>query len=244
MAFPLKELLNFPTPSGNISYTLTRSRRRTLQITIKESLEVSVAAPLSCPQERIASFLQEKSSWLLRKLNEKRPNYEALRSRKYAHGQQFLFLGKKYPINVLPQECPQPLTFDNSHFSIAILNPDQETTIKEELFSWYRQQANEILGTRLFHFSRITGLNPEKVVIKTQKTLWGSCSSHTKSIQLNWRLVLAPLEVIDYVIVHELTHLAVPNHSQRFWQKVKGVLPDFRLRQQWLKTHHYDLILP
>lgn len=248
MSRPEKSLCSLVIPSrGVIPYRLVRSKRRTLQITIKESLEVNVAAPVCLSQQKIEDFINEKSAWIFKKLSEKRSFCETWRKRGYAHGEEFLFLGKKYPIHVLEQNVVKPwLIFDNARWLIAIPSSfsDQGPQIKEQLIRWYRHQAEEVLGTRLFHLARTTGLKPQKVVIKTQKTLWGSCSSRTRSIQLNWKLILAPFEVIDYVIVHELTHLAIPNHSQRFWQKVKSILPDFKERQQWLKRHQHDLALP
>ena len=245
-----RNLHSLPVPSGTVHYSLARSsKRRTLQITIKDSLEISVAAPRFLSQGQIESFIRQKSAWILRKLTERRSSRETRQNRNYTDGEQFLFLGKKYPIRILEQEVAKPsLVFDNQQWSLKVPSEsscsDRELKIKEQLTAWYRSQAKEILGTRLFHFVRLTGLEPRKIVIKTQKTLWGSCSSYTKSIQLNWKLVLAPLDVIDYVIVHELSHLAVPNHSQRFWQRVKSILPDYKQRQEWLKINRSDLALP
>jgi predicted metal-dependent hydrolase len=88
------------------------------------------------------------------------------------------------------------------------------------------------------------GTEPLKIAVKTQKRIWGSCHPRTKTINLNWMLVLAPLEVIDYVVVHELSHLDVPNHSRRFWKRVSGVMPDYRRQVQWLKEHAAEMVMP
>lgn len=88
------------------------------------------------------------------------------------------------------------------------------------------------------------GLAPQRITVKTQKRLWGSCNHHGRSINLNWMLVMTPLMVIDYVVVHELCHLLVPNHSRRFWKHVAQYFPDYQASEKWLKTHAPEMQLP
>ena len=111
------------------------------------------------------------------------------------------------------------------------------------MIQWYRRQAEEILGSRLFHYARLIGVEPKKIAVRTQKRLWGNCDYRTRTIHLNWQIVLAPLEVMDYVVVHELCHLIVPNHSKRFWQRVEKTMPDFKKHKQWLKDHAVDMVV-
>jgi predicted metal-dependent hydrolase len=121
---------------------------------------------------------------------------------------------------------------------------NRQAVIKRAMLAWYKQQAKEILGARLFSFSRRMRLEPRHVQIRTQKHIWGSCHHKRRSIHLNWQLVLTPFFVIDYVIVHELCHLIVPDHSRRFWQKVEEILPSYKADQKWLKDNALDLRLP
>ena len=116
--------------------------------------------------------------------------------------------------------------------------------VKDALIKWYRREAMEVLGARVFHFVRIMGLEPMTLAVKTQRRIWGCCSYHDKRIFLNWLLVLAPMHAIDYVIVHELAHLTHPDHSRRFWEKVGRYLPDYQQRQDWLKSHMLEMKLP
>ena len=137
--------------------------------------------------------------------------------------------------------------FNGEHFSFAIpenlsLRARQEQ-IREKLIRWYRHQAQEILGSRIFHCARVVGVEPKKVAVRTQKRIWGSCHHGKGSINLNWLIVLSPIEVIDYVIIHELCHLIVPNHSKKFWQKVESFLKDYRHHERWLKDHSVEMIL-
>ena len=157
-------------------------------------------------------------------------------------------MGKKYQLDVLQNGSRSSrIVFDGNKWTVSLpngLNPQEcQARIKKELEKWYRLQAKEILGGRLFHYSRLMNAEPKRIVIKSQKRLWGSCNYRTQAIHLNWKIILSPLEVIDYVVVHELCHLFVPNHSKRFWTKVAKFIPDFKEQQKWLRTNFLDMSL-
>jgi len=108
--------------------------------------------------------------------------------------------------------------------------------IKEMLTKWYKDSFGDIVRERIEKYSPELNVAPAKIFIKNQKTRWGSCSTKG-NINLNWLLVMTPLEIIDYVIVHELSHLKVMNHSQEFWTLVESILPDYKERRKWLKEN-------
>ncbi len=257
------------TEYGAIAYRLNRSARRSLTIHVKESpadhpsdapcgsasaisaqeVWVEVAAPLRMPQERIRSFILLKSRWIIAKVRELREHRALFPRKHYRNGEEFLFLGRKYPLTVLPDDIRRPrVSFDEAGWLVSLPVDSTEgqmrRDIRKKLFDWYRAQARELLGGRIFHFARLLGLEPLKVSVRTQKRMWGCCHYHKRAIHLNWQLVQAPLSVIDYVIVHEFCHLKVPNHSRRFWREVGKVLPDFEDRRRWLKDNQLALSLP
>jgi len=107
----------------------------------------------------------------------------------------------------------------------------------EKLFTaWYKQQARWVLAERVEWFASRFKFTFTQVRISSARTRWGSCSNRG-SLSFTWRLVMAPLEVVDYVVVHELAHLRIKNHSPAFWKKVESILPDYKARQKWLKTN-------
>lgn len=106
----------------------------------------------------------------------------------------------------------------------------------------YRKAAKEYIPERVAYFHQFTGGTYEKVVIRDQKTRWGSCSSN-KTLSFNYRLMLAPPQILDYVVVHELCHLKHMNHSQEFWAAVEAVLPDYKIRRKWLKDYGSELTM-
>jgi predicted metal-dependent hydrolase len=108
------------------------------------------------------------------------------------------------------------------------------------LEQWYRTEAAKLINERADKLSSQMGISYKRVAIRGQKTRWGSCS-HRKNLSFNWKLIMAPEPVIDYVIIHELTHLKEMNHSKRFWELVAEYCPAWRDYKKWLKRHEADL---
>ena len=132
-----------------------------------------------------------------------------------------------------------------SHYQ-SIPKP-KELSIREQnqlaaLEKRYRKAAKEYIPSRVAYFHQFTGGTYEKIVIRDQKTRWGSCSSN-KTLSFNYRLMLAPPQILDYVVVHELCHLKHMNHSSAFWKAVESVLPDYKEKRKWLKEHGNELTL-
>lgn len=238
------------TRRGVISCSLAQSkRRRTIAISVADSMEVSVAAPSYVTEKEIRSFIFEKADWVIEKLEEAKRAHRFLQRKQYEDGHEFLFLGKKYTLKVLEKDISRPqIDFDVTGWRIQVPRgntlKERRALIKKKLIQWYRLQASEIFGGRVFHFSRILGMEPLKISIRTQKRIWGSCGYHDKNISLNWQLVMSLMEVVDYVIVHELCHLKIPSHSRRYWKKVEKILPNYKSCQRWLKVNRLDMILP
>lgn len=247
----IKKALSVKTKEGDIPLVLTRSSgRRTLTITVDEKAAVGIAAPFHMKDAEIHAFVHEKAPWICKKLSEAQNNKDILSQREFDHGHQFLFLGKKYKVNVYHQDIKRSrITFDAlGGWSVAVPEnlscEDRRVLVKEKMLQWYRHQAKEILGGRIFHYSRLMGVEPKKIAVRTQKRLWGCCDYNTQTVHLNWQIILSPQKVVDYVVAHELCHLMVPNHSKRFWKKVEKVMPDFKQYRQWLKKNHLAMMLP
>ncbi len=248
------------TPEGRISYLLRYSpNRRTMMIQIDNRAQVQVVVPLSARPTDIHRFLFQKAHWIITKIKELSAgapvgnfHLENSQRKTFADGQEFLFLGKKFPLSV--QECPQSsktavsLFFDGLRFAAvvppALSRNEREAQIKERFLVWYQLQAKEILGSRVFHYTRVMEVGPKEIAIRSHKRIWGSCNYRKQTIHLNWQIVMSPMDVLDYVVVHELCHLRVPNHSKAFWQSVEKFLPDYKQHRMWLKVNQQHMILP
>lgn len=234
------------TSAGNISYVLKRSsRRRTMEIAISSLAQTRVTAPRLASLETIEKFIHSRAGWILKNIAQRQTALGQFAHKEYKTGHNFLFMGNFYPLIVDKlANCSTKVNFSGDRWDIRANPATSQSLIKNKLILWYRRQAGEIFGGRVFHYSRVMGLTPQKITVKTQKRLWGSCNHQGKTINLNWVLVMAPLSVIDYVVVHELCHLAVPNHSARFWKEVAQFMPDYKVQEQWLKTHALHMHLP
>ena len=245
-----KELYHYTSSTGQIPYFLARSpRRKTITISIDPQAQVNVAAPYYLVHKEIERFIREKENWVIKNIHQINQRNEFIKKKRFEHGEEFLFLGEKYKLEVQETHLRKSqIVFDGSRWIMALPAgqslKEYQYEIKERLIQWYRDQAKEILGGRIFHFSRILGIEPQKIVVKTQKRIWGSCDYRKKAIHLNWKIILSPLKVVDYVVVHELCHLLVPNHSKRFWQKVERVMPDYSRQRQWLRANAQEMVLP
>ncbi|HLF18133.1 MAG TPA: SprT family zinc-dependent metalloprotease [Candidatus Omnitrophota bacterium] len=238
------------TQRGLLPFLLSRSdQRRSFSITIDEQASVSVAAPYFASQQEIFGFIRQKQRWIFLKIEEAKRNQELINNRCFHSGQEFLFLGRGFRINVKEDNIKRPQV-DFNGYAWEVKVPDglqdeqREEAVKSKMVQWYRQQAQEILPQRIFYYSRLMNVEPKNINVRSFKRLWGNCDYRKQSVQFNWQIILSPVNVIDYVVVHELCHLVHPNHSKRFWKKVEKYMPDFREHRQWLRRHATHITLP
>lgn len=237
------------TDNGPLDYLWKRSaRRRTLAIAVDARAAVSVFSPWHVPEPQVRAFLEEKLEWVLKKLQARQSRLAFLSGRRFEDGREFLFLGQRYVLRVREGDGKRGrVNFDGQGWSAVlpagVAAEGRARELRRKMVQWYRAQAEEILGARVFHYARVLGKEPKRIAVRTQKRVWGNCDFRAQTIRLNWQIILAPIEVIDYVVVHELCHLFFPNHSKRFWKKVEEVLPDFKQRKAWLKDNAQEMVV-
>jgi predicted metal-dependent hydrolase len=220
-----------------VDYRLARSEKAS-QVRIDAGLEgIRVVVPAGRDVDP-ETVLAEKASWVLRQ-RDKYDRYRAqMPERQFEEGEAFPVLGKERNIvvgNAL-----------SSHVSGEAIYLDQEavdkTSIKEELEHVYREEARRHFTDRVEHFAEVLGVSYGQIQIRNQKTRWGSYSTKTGTLSLNFRLLMAPPDVVDYVIVHELAHAEHPNHGPRFWRLVEQHVPDYEEKNEWLKENGTRLV--
>jgi len=209
---------------------IIRSRRRTIALEITPAATLIVRAPLRAPVGYIEEIIRQKSSWIVRKFNEmkRRP---LLSGHEYAEGEIFHFLGREYPLHIIPDGNLTIERSDKLYVSSALL-PDLKNHIKR----WYREEAHKEIPARCMWFSLKTGDIPTTIRITDARKRWGSCT-HKGGLNFSWRLIQAPPHIVDYVVVHELVHIGQPDHSRKFWNKVQKILPDYEYRRKWLREN-------
>jgi Predicted metal-dependent hydrolase len=232
---------------AKIQFTLVRSHRKTIGITITKDGDIKVAAPIRTTEKQVIEIVHKKASWIIKKLEEiSKSQLKPINDKKYSNGTLILFLGKEYILSICRERgLHKPEVKLNTDYLNIILPEDSitdEILIKVVLRKWYISQFEVIIRERIARYSAIVGVSPSKVTIREQKTRWGSCSTKG-NINLNWRIVMAPLDVLDYVIVHELCHMRRMDHSTKFWGIVESILPGFAESRKWLKTNGSKLVL-
>jgi len=215
---------------------IIRSRRKTLALYIQPDGQVLVRAPFRLPQSTIEAFVQDKAAWIRAKQDEIRRRSErcgrpAGMPHRFEQGERFLYLGESYPLVIVERQS-QPVLFERTFKLKRAAQHQAQGTFE----NWYKAQAQVFFIRRLNELATQTDLHYAHLRLSNARTRWGSCSP-TGTISLNWRLVMASVPVIDYVIIHELAHLKEKNHSARYWTLVEQLLPSYRPLRQWLKAN-------
>jgi len=229
-----------------IPYTVRHSQRAQtakLRITAEKGLEVVL--PFRLPADAIEEFLQSNEKWILKHID--RPEYTPPPPRRFVTGETLLFLGNEFRLEVATvTDEEEAVEWEPGHVLVTVsdLLPPAErpTRVRRLLESWYRHQALDCFVERTRDISKQLGLQVHWVRVRDQKTRWGSCSSRG-NINYNWRLIMAPPQVIDYVVVHELCHLKIPNHSAAFWRMVGASVPWYPDCVRWLRENGHTLYL-
>jgi predicted metal-dependent hydrolase len=185
-----------------------RRRVKYAWVYVNYKLEVKIVIPLRYREQDVAEFLRAKSPWIEKKLT----HFERLRSEE------------------------QPLEPGTIMYFGDAIRPQFDLSTKEALEKWYRAEAKKHFTRRVAELAALYGFTYNKITIRAARTRWGSCSAK-KNLSFNWRLMKAPEFVIDYLILHELAHTVVLNHSRKFWQLVATVCPHYEEAKAWLKKN-------
>jgi predicted metal-dependent hydrolase len=219
----------------NWTYELIRSRRRrrTLSLRLTPEGQVVIRAPWRLPREAVDAFFAARKKWIEQKLKARteRPSEAPA---PLGDGSTVLYLGNPYPLQTACEDRGRcTVRFNGTAFELS--RPGARRP-EDLLATWFREEARRLLPSRVEALGQAFHLQPQGVRITGARTRWGSCSAVNR-VSLSWRLLMAPLRIIDYVILHELAHLREKNHSKRFWTFLETLHPDWRESRLWLKRH-------
>ncbi len=209
---------------------LVRSKRKTIALIIERDGTLTIRASMQVSQAQINIFVQEKADWIVR-TREKLKLVVETPAKQYENGEIFLFLGSPFLLRLVKPQRPS-LQFDNGF----TMSQTAQRRGASAFTRWYKEQAYVVISERVTQFAKRYGFTPKAVKITSAKTRWGSCSSNG-NLSFSWRLVMAPLDVVDYVIVHELAHLRVKDHSSKFWKAVESIDPEYKRKRKWLREN-------
>jgi predicted metal-dependent hydrolase len=212
-----------------------RSKRKTISLQVSNDAALIVRAPFEVSDEIINRVILRHSNWIEKKKKEIQLRDIKFSKKEFVNGEGFLFLGNYYRLRLVENQ-EIPLNFENEFF----LSKEYLSNAKEIFIDWYRKRAYEKISERVKWYAQKRGFKYNKINITNAQKRWGSCSCRN-NLNFSWRLIMAPLPVVDYVIVHELVHLDEKNHSRVFWNKVKMLMTDYEKHRIWLKRNGHLL---
>jgi len=234
---------------GNLSipYNLAENKKIKHIKLVMDIDGLRVVTPPETTLDVVDKVLQDKSNWIFKHYMDFQSMKVEEYSREWESGERVLYKGRKYNLRIFThKEMSTTVNFNGKRFEVFV-NEDagesERKTLLESAFKeWFKDATSKSIKDRLDYFCKITKLNYNTFKIKEQKTRWGSCSK-SGNLNFNWKLIMSPQWVIDYVIIHEVCHLRYLNHSKEYWNMVSLYMPEFKKAQEWLKKNGLGLRL-
>lgn len=232
-----------------INYTTVRSNRKTIGISLSLNYGLKVSAPRKVSDKQIKEVLKEKAAWIEKKLSYLENIKSEIPQKKFTDGDKFSVLGKEYALKINTSHTIKSVSVSITDNYLLVVLPqninqnipyNSPELIRSYIINWYKNFASEIVSERINLYAKKMNVIPSNLFIKDLKSIWGSCTGKN-SINISWKIVMAPLEIVDYLIVHELTHIKIKNHSKNFWNMAESILPNYKECSKWLKLNGHKL---
>lgn len=226
-----------------IEFNILHKKRKTFGIYIDIFGNIEVRVPKDAKEPQIMELVEQKFDWILKKSSEMKERTKGYRKKDYVEGETFLYLGEEYPIQIIEtDEIDKNNTVLQEGILKVFVKQYEEDQVQEALKRFYYQQGKAILDQRIRYYQKILKVKPKSFRLANNKGNWGTCNSRGE-LTFHWKLIMAPIEVVDYVVVHELCHLIHMNHDRSFWRLVGKILPDYEEQQNWLKNSNWKMVL-
>lgn len=224
-----------------IDYHIIYKKRKTLGIYIDVYGNIELRVPKDTADEQIHQLIESKWSWIITQQSEMKEKTKGFKERVYEEGEMFLYLGKNYPIRILEDETVSceavQLKGEELLINIKVYHEDH---IKKLLKRFYCKQCKTLIEERIRYYQPKFKVKPRSFKISHNKKTWGTCNAH-RELTFNWKLAMAPLDVVDYIVIHEMCHMVHLNHDRSFWRLVGKYIPDYEERQAWLSQSHWKM---
>lgn len=216
-------------------YEVKYSNRKTLNITVERDRKIIVRSPKHLSMQKIDMLVQSKRQWIKEKLNHAQKYPVAPDSKEFISGETLMYLGKNYQLLVVDE--PIDGVEFNQRFRIARSNQSKANQLFKE---WYLAQALSKITPLADHYAKSLGVKYNGCKTSEMKYRWGSCTPNNNII-FNWRIIKAPMYVVNYLVAHELVHLIEDNHTPRFWNILSVQVPNYEKAKEWLKVNGHLL---
>lgn len=218
-----------------LEYEIKFSKRKTLNITVERDRKIIVRAPLNLSTEKIEEIVQSKKQWLKEKINHAQKYPVDIKAKEFISGETLLYLGRNYQLLVVDEPI-EGIEF-NQRFRISRDNQEKANQLFKK---WYMQQALTKIEPLAKMYATNLGVKFNEFKTSQMKYRWGSCTPNNNII-FNWRIIKAPMYVLEYLVAHELVHLIEDNHTPRFWNILSIQIPNYKKAKNWLKVNGHLL---
>lgn len=233
--------LSFQYETKNIEFEVIYMVRKTLSIKVELDGKVIVIAPALLKEEEVLEIVKKKAKWILEKQGEVSIINKNKIKREAVNGEYYLYLGREYKLFLDINNTYKKIEVNLLEGRLIVKTYTRDAkTIKLALEKFYRERTLIKVRERVSHYQKYFEVKPRNIKSKEQKKRWGSCT-YNNDLLFNWRISMAPLHVLDYIVVHEMSHMIHKDHSRNFWNKVGSILPDYKIRHDWLKRNGVTL---
>ena len=217
----------------DISFNIKKSKRKTLSIYIERDGTVTVIAPGNSTDKEIEEVIKKKEYQIYKSLAEWELTNSTKIEREFVNGQSFLYLGRNYRLEIVKEEQKKPLILKNGYF---LLRKKDESKAKKLFIEFYKEKGLQKIVERVERYQKRINVNPKQIRIMELKNRWASCSEKG-NLNFHWKCIMAPSDVLSYIVAHELAHLVYKNHTKAFWNEIDKVIPDFQRYIEWLRIN-------
>lgn len=221
--------------TSKIDYFVIRSNKRwTVGIFVDPVTGVYLRVPNSMTEKEISKIVYAKAKWILSKRRYMDDNFGKVVPKEFISGETFLYLGRHYRLKVVESYHKQGIYLEEERMIVNIKNPDLKDDVRELIIKWYVRRSRKIIEKRVMIYSIIMNITQPVFSIGNQLKRWGSCNEKGQ-IRFNWRIIMAPMTLVDYLVVHELCHVEHKNHSKEFWKLLGSIIPDYESKIERLR---------
>lgn len=231
-----------------IVYSVKKTnRKKTIALQVRPDLQVVILAPPFLKDEFIKQAVLKRAPWIIEKKHMLKQIHSAMPKKEFVSGESFLYLGRQYRLKVVRSDAEKAdlCRLANGRFLVEVVSGISKraavAVVRNKLAEWYRERAEVKIRERVRAYTALTGKEPKEILLGHQEKRWGSCS-RSGVLRFNWRIIMTPVSVMDYVVVHELCHLAHSDHSEKFWSMVASIMPDYKQKREWLRNN--NVLLP
>ena len=231
----------------NISYNIVYSDRRknaTLSVYPLKTVEISVPANLE--RERIQNLVRKKAEWVMKQILWFDEIVQTASVKEHVNGESYLYLGRQYRLKIIKNREKPQASLEGKYLAVTLPGKTPEkrekAIVKAAIWKWYREQANVTMRESIKTYSEKLGIKEPKFRIKNQEKRWGSCTEKN-ALNFNFRIAMAPVSLLNYVVAHEMCHINHKHHSNKFWESLRIIMPDYEERKERLRREGSQYIL-